>query len=141
MVLHKFTYNKGTPNTVIVTGTFNNWAKDEVLTKEENSNIFSKEIDIPVKQKIFYSGKIESQSYYIIYELNFLKEKVEKKFEEDINYILVQVPVEKNTEKLNITMERSETEEYYMSDISQRIKTNNCFFSLSGIGVSISFAF
>ena len=85
-------------------------------------------ITVYVKQKIFYSGKIESQSYYIIYELNFLKEKVEKKFEEDINYILVQVPVEKNTEKLNITMERSETEEYYMSDISQRIKANNCFF-------------
>jgi len=53
MVLHKFTWNKGTPNNVIVTGTFNNWTKDEVLTKDD-SGAFSKEVDIPLKQKIYY---------------------------------------------------------------------------------------
>ena len=68
------------------------------------------------------------QSYYISYEIHFIGEKNENKFNQDLNYIIVQVPVRKDTKKLIINMEYNKEDEYYIGEIKSQIQTNNYFY-------------
>ena len=111
--------------------------KIETLIVDSNYNIF---FILIIPQKIINSIKLTVHTkktnyiedyiskYYIQYSIYFIQEKEEKKNNEDIKYILVQVPVRKGTEQLKLYLYNNESDDYYSGDIDVKIKADNYFY-------------
>ena len=79
-------------------------------------------------KKSFKTEEMNVQSYYILYKFSFLSESKGKKLDEDLNYILVQVPVRKDTNTLITMIEINETQETYIGDIRTSTYKDNYFY-------------
>ena len=80
------------------------------------------------EKKSTYTEDMTVQTFYILYDIYFIGEHKGKKYNEDINYFLIQVPVRQDTDKLIITMEYEKADEYYRGEINKKIKDNNYFY-------------
>ena len=112
--------------------------KIEPIINDSKYNIF---FILPIPQKLInsisfsvhikktiYNEDFSMESYYIQYQFFFIGQKNVKKNNEDINYILFQVPVRKNTGKLILFMKQNEADDYYIGDINFQLYKHNLFF-------------
>ena len=83
------------------------------------------------EKKNFFTGENNVQSYYILYQINFIGETNGTKLNEDLKYILVQVPVRNNTAKLIVMIEINKTQETYIGEIYNKTNISNYFYSMN----------
>ena len=128
---------RGTKIGKIICNPFSGY-KIEPILNDSKYNIFfilsisTKLVDFlnlsALEKRSEYNESSEFQSYYNLYQIHFIGLKKGKKFNEDLNYILIQVPIQKDTRKLNIILKNNKEEDYRQAEIEVKINAKNYFY-------------
>ena len=128
---------RGTKDEKIVCIPFSEY-KIEPIINDSKYNIFfilsisTKLVDFlslaALEKKYEYNEYYERQTYYILYQMHFIGLKTGKKFNEDLNHFLIQVPVQKETKNLMIVLKNDKEEDPRYADIDFKISAKNYFY-------------